>query len=462
MRRVLMIAYTFPPVAGVGIERTLKHVTYLPDSGWQPVVVAPANPGYRLVDPSTLARVPAGTEVHRAPSLEPAHLRRALGAVVRAAWGRTAASASGVRPASPAPSPSTGRAGAPRRLTEEAWRRYVELAFFPDEQVLWGPPAIAAALAVDATDPVDAIYSSGPPFTCHLVAAAVAGVTGAPWVADFRDPWIGNAYARPLPMPHRLARAHLERQVIARATASVFASAGVRDEYAARYPALAHRFSTIHNGYDLADLDASAATPADAPSGSADVGPFRLIFTGSMQYVPEFTLFADGMDLLLGRRPELRDRLRVRFVGWFSGEVEAVAARRLPALAATVERLPYQPKERTLALLRDADAALVLLASGAGREHVPSAKLFDYLGADRPVLAVAPPGEVRRILDELGWGVGVDPTPEGFAGGVERLLVERPPRDTADPERRFERRSLTRQLAALLDRLTDDRDPRPA
>src|SRR5690606_37650762 len=97
-----------------------------------------------------------------------------------------------------------------------------------------------------------------------------------------------------------------------------------------------------------------------------------------------------------------------------SPEVEEAAARRLPALGPSVERLGFQPKARTLGLLRGADAALVLLAPGPGREHVPSAKLFDYLGLDCQVLAVAPPGEVRRILAELDWGVGVDPTPEGF------------------------------------------------
>ncbi|MDQ2673348.1 MAG: glycosyltransferase, partial [Chloroflexota bacterium] len=77
MRRLLIVSYMFPPVAGVGIERTLKHVTYLPENGWQPVVIACANPGYRLVDHATLDRVPAATEVHRARSLEPAHVRAA-------------------------------------------------------------------------------------------------------------------------------------------------------------------------------------------------------------------------------------------------------------------------------------------------------------------------------------------------------------------------------------------------
>jgi len=436
MRRLLVIAYMFPPVAGVGIERTLKHVTYLPEHGWQPVVVAPANPGYRLVDPATLALVPAGTEVHRAMSVEPAHLRRTVGRLI----GRRPAVGGSVAPG-PVPAPRDGL----RAVAGQAWRAYVALAWFPDEQIGWAPAAIAAGVAADDANPVDAIYSSGPPWTSHLVAAAIQGLTGLPWVADFRDPWIGNAYAAPLPALHRAAREWLELAVVMRARASVFASAGVRDEYARRYPAWAERFVTIHNGYDLADV---ARVPP--PSRTADDGGYRITFTGSIQGTAEARLLVEGLELLFRRRPELRERLRLQLVGWLSPAAEAVAGDRLAALGGVVERIGQQPKPMALQAVREADAALVLLADEPGRENVPSAKLFDYLGLDRQVLAVAPDGEVRRILAELDWGLGVDPTPDGFARGIEHLMAADPPNRSADPERRFERRSLSARLASVL------------
>ena len=437
MRRLLVIAYMFPPVAGVGIERTLKHATYLPEHGWQPAIVAPANPGYRLVDPATLALVPAGTEVHRAVSVEPAHLRRAVGRLI----GRT--------PSGRGPAAATGAAQAPRGrphgIAGSAWRAYVELAWFPDEQIGWAPAAIAAGVAADDANPVDAIYSSGPPWTSHLVAAAIQGLTALPWVADFRDPWIGNAYAAPLPAPHRAARKWLERAVVERAHASVFASAGVRDGYARRYPPLADRFVTIHNGYDLDDI--GHVPPS---SRAADDGRYRITFTGSIQGTAEARLLVEGLELLLARRPELRDQLRLQLVGWLSPAADTVAGDRLEALAPVVERIGQQPKPLALQAVREADAGLVLLADEPGRENVPSAKLFDYLGLDRQVLAVVPDGEVRRILAELDWGFGVDPTPDGLARGIERLMAADPPTRGADPERRFERRSLAGRLASVL------------
>jgi glycosyltransferase involved in cell wall biosynthesis len=442
MRRLLVVSYMFPPVAGVGIERTLKHVTYLPKHGWQPVVVAAANPGYRLVDPATLDRVPAGTEVHRAPSLEPAHLRRAAGRLLRP--GRRPSAARSLE----TPGSAGQRRGSRMGLVNAAWRAYVELAWFPDEQLGWVPAALATGLAADDANPVDAIYSSGPPWSSHLVAAAIHGLTGLPWVADFRDPWVGNAYASPLPRPHRAARAWLERAIVERARASVFASAGVRHEYARRYPGQAGSFLTIHNGYDLEDVAAIRERPR---GGGATDGRFRIAFTGSIQGIAEARLLVAGLERLLERRPDLRDRLRVQLIGWLSPAAEAIAGARLTALAPTVERIGQAPKAVALQAVADADAALVLLADQQGREHVPSAKLFDYLGLDAPVLAVAPDGEVRRILAELDWGVLAEPTPEGFASGVERLIEAPPPDRPADPERRFERRALTARLASLLD-----------
>ncbi len=332
-------------------------------------------------------------------------------------------------------------------LVNAAWRAYVELAWFPDEQIGWLPGALAIALAADDTNPVDAIYSSGPPWSSHLAAAAIHGLTGLPWVADFRDPWVGNAYAAPLPLPHRVWRAWLERSVVERAKACVFASAGVRDEYARRYPHRANGFLTIHNGYDLDDV----AAIREAPRRQRSDGHFRLVFTGSIQGIAEARLLVAGLERLLDRRPDLRDRLRVQLVGWLSPAAEAIAGARLRALAPVVERIGPQPKAAALRAVVDADAALVLLADQPGRANVPSAKLFDYLGLDAPVLAVAPDGEVRRILAELDCGVAADATPEGLASGIERLM-ETPRADRpADPERRFERRSLTERLAALLD-----------
>ena len=279
MRRVLVVSYFFPPVGGIGIERVLKHVTYLPEFGWQPAVVAPENSGYRIVDPATLERVPPGTEVHRARSLEPSHIR---GAVARLFGKRPRTSGA------PAAAP-TGEALAPpgpMRLANEAWRRAVPLIFFPDDQVFWLPGAVRAGLEADARNPVDVVFSSSPPITSHLAAGRISGRIGVPWVADFRDPWIGNAFAPPLPAPYRAVQRRMERWIVSKAARVVLATGRMVEQYADRYPGLADRFVHLPNGYDLAELEAvaAAALAKDDAAFPVDRGLRELRFAGDLAH----------------------------------------------------------------------------------------------------------------------------------------------------------------------------------
>lgn len=446
MRRLLVIAYFFPPVSGVGVQRTLKHVTYLPSHGWKPVVVAPANPGYRLVDPASVALIPADTEVHRARGIEPAHLRRAMGSLLRASQpGDSATPSEG--PASAGMS-REGPLARLRRAANAAWSAVIPLVFFPDDMVLWVGGAVRAGQRAHERSPVDAIYSSSPPVSDHLAAGILAGRLGLPWIADFRDPWIGNAYARPLPATHRAIQRRVERWIVERAARVAVATEAMRRVYVARYPELALRFVHIPNGYDPADLDPRDSTFARSAS---DEGTFHLVHAGSVYGNEAFSIFLDGVERLLERDPASRDRLRVEFVGWFSEASQAIARHRLPALEPVVRQTGYVQRDEAIAIQRSADAGLLVLHGGGDRSLFATTKLYEYLGLGLPVLAVVPPGEVREILEELDWGVYVDPTAAGVADGIERIMAAGRPGRTADPERRYERGALAARLAAQLD-----------
>lgn len=445
MRRVLVVSYFFPPVGGIGVERVLKHVTYLPEFGWEPVVVAPANSGYRIIDPASLSRIPPGTEVHRSRTLEPSHIRGGVARLVRR------------RPPDPGGTPSTERgggdgpsAGGLMRAANAVWRNLVPLVFFPDQEVLWLPGAVRAGVRAHRTSPVDAVFSSSPPITSHLVAGRVAKRIGVPWVADFRDPWIGNAFARQLPAPHRAIQRRLERWIVETATRVVLATERMREQYAERYPERADTFVHLPNGYDLADLDAGADDPRPRP----EAGTFRIVYAGSVYGERELAAFLEGVELLLARRPELRSRLRVEFVGWLSAANEVIARHRLPSLDPVVRHLGFVPRSEAIALQRSADAGMVLLSDVGDRSLFATSKLYEYLGLDLPILAIVPPGEVRTILADLDWGVVADPTPEGVAGGIEAVMNAPPRNRRADPQRRYERRALAGRMAGLLDEVT--------
>lgn len=445
MQRLLMVAYHFPPVGGVGVERTLKHATFLPEHGWEPVVVAPSHSAYRIVDPTSLHRIPPGLEIHRAPSVEPAHLRRAIASVVRR---RPSPGQAGSADSVPAPWAGRSRSGLFRAWGNTAWGALTSRVFFPDDQLLWVPAAVVAGLQAHRRAAVDAVYSSAPPVSGHLAAAVLADVLGVPWIADFRDPWMGNAFVRSLPELHRMIGRDMERSIVARAERTVFATATWRDRYADRYPWRADRFIHIPNGYDRTDLGDRERKPAGTDT------TFRVIHPGSIYGERELDLLLDGVALALEREPGLRDLLRIDIVGWLSAHNQAIAARRRAPLEPVVSFLGQRPRPEALAMERAADAGLILIADDPGRDADVNAKLFEYLGLDLPVLAIAPPGESRAILESLNWGVGVDPTPDAVADGLATIMAQPRPDRRADPESRYDRRRQAALLAELLDTLT--------
>jgi glycosyltransferase involved in cell wall biosynthesis len=444
-RRVLVVSYFFPPAGGVGVQRTLSFVQHLPDVGWEPSVVAPRGAAYRVVDPDQLERLDPRLEVTRAQSVEPAGIRALARAGLSRLRGRPPG-AGGQAGAAASSGPIRASSATPGWLNA-AWATWIDTVFVPDEQMLWVPAAANAAAAVHRRDPVEVVYSSAPPASTHLAAGLAAASAGVPWVADFRDPWVGNAFARPRSPARARLEAWMERWVVGRAARVVFATPGLRARYADRYPERAGRFIVIPNGYDREELggDAPRAATADAQR------PFRLVYAGSVYGERELAIFLDGLALAVGRDPTLAHRLRVEFVGWMSVPNQRRANAAVARMPETIRVTGFRPRHEALAAVRSADAALLLLADGPDRDLFVGGKLFEAIGLDRQVLAMAPAGDTRAILAELDWGVVVDPTPAAVADGLARLVSLPPPQRRADPDGRYERRALTARLGEVLD-----------
>ena len=497
--RVLVVSYNFPPLGGVGIQRTLKYATYLPRWGWEPVVLTARNPGAALVDKDTARQIPADLQVERAFCPEPVKLRHAFGGAVRRVMGHrrdAAATDQGGVPVAGRGAGSSGAGRGPLRSVTArlgpAWAAAMRLTFFPDEQVVWVPFAERLGRAVHRLTPVDAVYSTSAPISSHLAAALIARRTGLPWIADFRDPWIGNAYTTPPRGLHGYLQRRIERRIVERADVLVFASEGFMEGYAERYPWAARKMRTIPNGYDKNDLSVAAGVrlvaagvrpvaagvrpvaagvqpvAAGVQPVAAGVRPraaghrFRIVFGGSIYGERELEIFLDGLELLVARRPEVRERLEVEFIGWLNLHNQTVAARYMTQdrLGSIVTFTGFMPHREALARMAAADALLQLVADGPNKAGHQGGKLLEYLGLDRQILAVVPEGKARQLLRDLDWGVLADPTPAGVADGVERLLSSPAPDRPADPAGRYDRVNLAGELATLLDHVKL-RKPRP-
>ena len=378
--RVLVVTYYFPPAGGPGVQRTLKTVRYLRESGFEPVVLTVEAGAYPSRDEGLLDDVPPGVQVIRTAAPDPFALYGRL-------TGRSGAAA--------VPTGAVdGDGGWAARLA--VWVR--ANVFLPDARVGWVPFAKHAGRkalgdAYRASEPFAAVLTSGPPHSAHLVGRRLRR-SGVPWVADFRDPWTAINYADSLPTT-RLARrldTRLERRVLRGADAVTTVSPTWARLLEATGGLAAGAVHVVHNGVDEADL---AAAEGVAVRDDA----FVLAHVGSLYATrnPE-ALWAAVRRL---RERGEAERLVVRLVG----RVDDAVRRSAEASGAPVEVVPYVAHDR--AVREMARAALLLLSVEpfeADRGMV-TGKLYEYLAAGRPVVGVGPvAGDAAALLAETGGG----------------------------------------------------------
>ena len=436
-KKVLFVAYYFPPAGGSGVQRVLKFVKYLPEFGWQPVVLTARGADYPTLDPTLEAEVPPGVQVIRTWIVEPYALYRKL-------TGREAAQHLDVAVLS--------RGEGEQQKLAERFSEWVRRTFFiPDARAGWTPFATAAGLRVLADPEVRAVVSSAPPYTTHVIGLKLHTLTRKPWVADFRDSWVDWVSApRRKGLPRRVDLT-LEGLVLRKATRVVTVTRGVAEDLLSRHPeARDARWRLIPNGFDAADFAGVEPAPRDSR--------LTLIYTGSLYGARRPTTLLEAVRALAERSPEALSDLRLVFVGRIADALreELLAG----PWAQAVEIHEYVPHRESVARLLAADVALLFIDDTPANKGIVTGKLFEYLGARRPVLAFAPPnGDAAELIRQLDAGWVVRPGDTASAARVLEEIYRRWKRKalrplSAEKVRPFERRELTRKLAQLLDEVT--------
>jgi glycosyltransferase involved in cell wall biosynthesis len=302
----------------------------------------------------------------------------------------------------------------------------------PDRESGWLLPAWSTGVWDRLrAEPPDVIYSSAPPWTGQLVAAGLKAALRRPWLADFRDPWArapwrGDRYRFAM----RTAAA-LERFVVRRADRIVFVAGGNMRDFAAHYGAeAAQRFHLVPNGCDPAEFDAIERTPAPVDA------PHVMLHAGSLYAgrTPTPVLAAVKRAIDAGRLD--RQRFRLRFMGANAVATDLPAACRELGIEDVVEFLPRVPRSESLRAMVSA-SSLLLLQPGH-TVSVPG-KVYEYLAAARPILALAEEGETADVVRSSGLGVSVTPENEpALAEGLMAVLamarqpLPAPPRELYD------------------------------
>lgn len=404
MRRVLMVAYHFPPLAGSsGIQRTLRFVQQLPQQGWAPIVLT-ANPlAYDQTSEDLLAEVPAQTPVYRAWALNTSKHLAIAG-------------------------------------------RYMASMARPDRWVSWRLAAVPLGMHLIRKYRPELIWSTYPIATAHLIGARLAARSGVPWVADFRDPMAQHGYPAD-PETWRQFK-QIETDAIRHAARSVFTTPGAADEYRRRYPEHANKITVIENGYDE-----SSFSGAPSASSALEPGKFTLLHSGIVypsERDPRPLFAALGRLKREGVMPA--DQWSIRFRASDNDEMLGELARKHD-ITDLITLLPPVRYREALGEMLAADGLLVMQGRGCNAQ-IP-AKAYEYIRAGRPILGLADPaGDTAGLLRSAGVQTLAVLEDEAAVEGALRQFSEQLrsgrsslPSDTV--ARSHSREARTRELAAL-------------
>ena len=445
---VLMVAFDFPPLATVGVHRSVKLAQYLPEQGITPVVITTDRDSLRAwsghdLDDTLVDELPPGLTVYRVPCPRPAPIR-------------------------------------PRLL------RRLQLFLSSGEEIggRWAPPLSAVwDRAVAETKPA-AVYVSAPPFSIVPHVLTLARRSGLPLIVDFRDAWSQWCHNANPTWWHYRAKLRAERASLEGAEAVVGVTGQLIADLRRAHPRIdAAKFHVVSSGFD-----ATPAPFAGVPVGQ-DGRPFVFGYVGSFYYSPEMRAsvmdpwwrkapsrwlqysprqedwryrspfyFFRALARLLEQRPELRRRIRVRFAGdrpaWLDGQAAEFG------LQDVVEHLGRLPHDACLEFESQCDALLVTsMKVIGGRDYCIAGKTFEYLAAGRPILGIVTEGEQRDFLVSSGAAVVVDADDvAGSARAIAQIVAGQfVPALAPAFLQGFHRRETSRRLAAVIRAVTHHR-----
>lgn len=422
-KRILMMINFFPPTGGGGVYRPLSFVRHLSGIGHRVTVVTPEPGEFWITDPALEERVPDEVRVVRTWSMS---AQRLLG---------------------------ISRGGGSKRSGSrfEAMRRLSELFLLPDSYVGWVPFARRAASRICRDQGIDLIYSTSPPDSTHLAARSVARRFSIPWIADFRDPWI-HLYLRDPPTPlHGRIHAWMERSV-AGADRVLVTTDWQKETLERLYPG--SRVVKVPNGF--VEDDFTGERP-DIPRGE----PMVFTHCGMLTQGRSSRVFLAGLASFLEKRRDARGRVRAVFIGARESENERWA--RHPALEGAVEFIDNLPHPECVEREMRSHVLLLIKHDDGRYGGLIPGKLYEYIGARRPVLALAPPGEAARIVRESGRGEVVPPHDPGAVERAVRTMFDL--FDGGELERAYDlgprpdmsRRAAAEKLAGIIEELAGER-----
>ncbi len=376
MKKVLIISYYWPPAGGGGVQRWLKMSKFLPETGWQPVIYTPSNGEAPVIDESLLEEIHEDVVEVKTPIWEPYDLYKFF----------------------------TGKKKDQRVYSgfindgKETWKQKLSVfvrgnLFIPDARKFWIKPSIRFLRKYLKENPVDAIISTGPPHSMHMIGLGVSKKFDIPWIADFRDPWTNIDFYDQLRLTAMGDRRHhrMEAAVLKNATRVVT----VTPSWAKDFVKLSGRddITVITNGYDPADFIGRQTEPD---------GKFSICHIGSMNKDRNPHLLWKILKEMVNDQ-SFAEKLVIRLVGQVDHSI--LQSIEESGLTPFLEHIPFVPHAEVIDHLCNSYLLLLPVNNTPNSMGVVPGKLFEYIGAKRPVIGIGPlKGDSAAILQDSGAG----------------------------------------------------------
>ena len=425
MKKALIITYYWPPAGGSGVQRWLKFVKYFRDFGIEPVVFTVENPNYPILDESLAQDIPKGIEILKQPIWEPNNLF--------SFFGKKKTESAGFL------NPNPSLFG---KILQYIRANY----FIPDARKFWVKPSTNYLKKYLKLNKIDAVITTGPPHSLHLIGLNLKKELNIKWLADFRDPWTEIDYFQQLPLTKKALKKHhfLEMEVLKNADAVLVVGKTMKENFSK----FNSNVVTVTNGFDEEFNDANVELDSKFSVThiglmNADRNP-KMLWEVLAEIIAENNDFAADFELkLIGKA----DASVIEDISKFQ-------------LSKNVKVIDYVTHNKVVEFQKKSQILLLIVNNVPSAKGIITGKIFEYLMAKRPILAIAPlNGDVSEIINEINAGIVID---FGDKIGLKNAILELYSKFKlgnlsveSKNMMQFHRKELTKKVSELINKITE-------
>lgn len=425
MKNVLFIVYYFPPMGGSGVQRSLKFAKYLREFGWTPVILCPEPGAYQFFDQSLENELKnLNLEIHQVEAKTPFH---SLGG-------------------------SKKGTGLITGITAKVLRKISKWIYFPDNKKGWIKPAITEGSSIIESKKIDLIFSSAPPFSNHLIAERLSEQFKIPFVSDYRDLFSSNQFDVNESDKRKRKKYKLEAEWLSKSSGVT-----VLDDFAKNLitnidPSVSGKIKVIPHGFDQDDFKEK-----DISNFEYKEGKLNWLYSGLFYESNQPDIFLNAIKKVGEKNESFINDIHLHFQGGLDSRIKKLIKRL--ELEKSVTDYGYLSHNISAVNLMEADILWMISSFSESLKQIKSGKLFEYIGAKKPVLGLVHEGEASKILEKYKIGYHARPNNiNDVTAKVEEIYqlwkLNKYPEVSDEFVEHYNRKKLSGELATFFDEIT--------